>query len=378
MSQPKSNLPVVIGIFALLVVLGGGAYYFTKNMKKDTPAIAALNTDTDGAKTAESGEPAITPEEADEVSKAVAADGTTYDGVTPKEGNPVVAKVDGRDITRVDVFRYIKMLPENVQQLPPPAIYPMAVEQVINTRIVQNKAEDAGLENDPEVQQQLNLAKQQIIRSVYVQRAVDKAISDAELKKVYDEKIGELPDVEEIQASHILVPDEAKAKEIIAKLEEGGDFAKLAAENSSDPGNKDKGGDLGWFSKQDMVPEFADAAFKLGKGEISKTPIKTQFGFHVVKVVDKRARAKPTFAEVKPMLKVEASREKLEGLLADWRKTAKVETFDINGDPVKKAPEVAPAAGEQSAPAPVTEAAPEAATPATDADTAAPAPEVAE
>lgn len=347
MSQAKSNLPVVIGIFALLVVLGGGAYYFTKNMKKEAPAVAALNTN---APATASGEPAATAEETEAVTKAASEGGNTYDGVTPKEGNPVVATVDGRDITRVDVFRYIKMLPENVQQLPPPAIYPMAVEQVINTRIVQNKAEDAGLENDPEVLEQLAMAKQQIIRSVYVQRAVDKAISDSELKKIYDEKVGSAPSVEEIQASHILVPDEAKAKEIIAKLQEGGDFAKLAAENSGDPGNKDKGGDLGWFTKQDMVPEFADPAFKLGKGEISKSPIKTQFGFHVVKVVDKRERAKPTFAEVKPMLKVEASRGKLEQLLDDWRQTAKIETFDINGNPVKKEAEVAPAAGDHSTP----------------------------
>lgn len=358
MSDQKNNTPLIIGAVALLVVLGGGAFFATKNMTKDAPETALASADAAApaaggdasAAASNSGEPPATAEEADEVTKAASAAGS-FDGVTVKPGNPVIAKVDGRDITRVDVFRYIKMLPQNIQQLPPNAIYPMAVEQVINTRIVQNKAEDAGLENDPEVLEQLSMAKQQIIRSVYVQRAVDKQITDSELKKLYDEQIGKIPAVEEVKAAHILVDSEAKAKDIIAKLKSGADFAKLAAENSADAGNKNKGGDLGWFAKADMVPEFSEAAFKLAKGAVSETPVKTQFGYHIVKLEDKRERPKPSFAEVKPMLQVEARREKLETMLADWRKTAKIENFDINGDAVKGQADVAPAAGAASAPA---------------------------
>lgn len=381
MSEPKNNAPLIIGVVALLAIAGGAAFYFSKNMTKDAaPAItaeapadatapAASEQAATTAPASGSGEPAATAEEENEAMESAKAG---FDGVDVKPGNPVVAKVDGNDITRVDVFRFIKMMPANVQQLPPQAVYPLALEQVINTRLVQNKAEDQGLENDPEVQQQLSMAKQQIIRSVYVQRELDKEISDADVKAKYDAEIGKIPATEEIKAAHILVDSEAKAKDIIAKLESGGDFGKLASENSADPGNKDKGGDLGWFAKTDMVPEFADAAFKLGKGETSKTPVKTQFGYHVVKVEDKRERAKPTLDEVKPQILAELRREKLEGMLNNWRESAKIEKFDINGDPVKEEPQVAPSAGGQSAPAPeaapaeapAAEAAPEAEAPA--------------
>lgn len=360
MSEPKNNTPVIIGVIALLVIAGCAAFLFTKNMKKDPSAITAENSasaSNDGSEEAAAnpssgnGEPPASKEEQEEATKAATAG---FEGTDVKPGNPVVAKVDGKDITRVDVFRFIKMMPANVQQLPPQAVYPLALEQVVNTRLVQNKAEDSGLESDPEVQQQLSMAKQQIIRSVYVQRQLDKEISEGDLKAKYNDSIGKQTAIQEVKAAHILVDSEAKAKDIIAKLGDGGNFAKLAAENSGDPGNKDKGGDLGWFAKADMVPEFADAAFKLGKGDVSKAPVKTQFGWHVIKLEDKRERPKPSFNEVKPMIQAEVRREKLETMLDGWRKNARIEKFDINGEAVSE--DVAPAAGEQSTPA--TEAAP--------------------
>lgn len=362
MSEPKSNLPIAIGVAALIVVLGGAGYYISNNMKKDEPAVAAAASETATPQTEESssaapasansaGEPAATAEETEETTKSAQAAGS-FNGVDVKPGNPVVAKVDGKDISRVDVFRYIKMMPANVQQLPPTTVYPLALEQVINTRIVQNKAENAKLENDPEVAQQMAMAKQQIMRGIYIQREIDKQISDSDLKAKYDEAIGKAPDTKEIKAAHILVADKEKAQELIKKLKDGEDFAKLAAENSADPGNKDKGGELGWFAKTDMVPAFSEAAFAMSKGEVSKEPVETQFGWHVIKVEDERTRAKPAFEEVKPMLMTELRREKLEKMLESWRKTASIEKYDINGDPVKAGTdEVAPAAGDTSKPA---------------------------
>lgn len=352
MPQSKNKMPVIIGAVAFLAVAGGAMFYFSKNMTKDEVATAAseqMPAAAGGGETASgannTGEPPATSEEQAEAAKAASGF-----GVEVKPGNPVVAKVDGQDVTRVDVFRYIKMMPANVQQLPPTALYPLALDQVINTRIVQNKAEEAKLENDPEVEQQMSMARQQIIRSVYVQRALEKQISESDMKAKYDEQIGKMPAVEEVKAAHILVDSEDKAKDIIAKLQEGGDFAKLASENSGDPGNKDKGGDLGWFAKGDMVPEFSEAAFNLGKGDISKEPVKTQFGWHVIKLEDKRDRPKPTYESVKNEIRTELSRAKLEAMLDDWRKVARIEKFDINGDPVKEQPDVAPAAGEVPAP----------------------------
>lgn len=355
MSNPNNKMPMILGIIALLVVGGGAAFYFSQNMTKTEERVAQAPVNAGEPAEASpaagsTGEPPATEEETREAEAAAAS----FEGVEVEKGNPVVATVDGKDITRVDVFRYIKMMPANVQQLPPQAVYPIALDQVINTRLVQNKAEAAGLENDPEVRQQLDMAAQQIIRTVFVQRAVDKEISDADLKKKYNDMVGKTPAIEEVKAAHILVESEAKAKELIEKLNGGADFAKLASENSADPGNKDQGGELGWFAKQDMVPEFSDAAFKMAKGEVSKTPVKTQFGFHVVKVEDKRQRPKPSFEEVKPMIQAEMRREKLEAMLDKWKTAAKVERFDINGKAVSTAAttsdaDVAPAAGEAPA-----------------------------
>ncbi|MFA5592294.1 MAG: peptidylprolyl isomerase [Micavibrio sp.] len=346
-------MPIIAGVVALLVIAGGAALYFSKNMTKDTPAVTAqqqTQQPENGADIAAAGTPAQTspPASAEETREAEAA-AASFEGVTVEPGNPVVATVDGRDITRVDVFRYIKMMPANIQQLPPQTVYPLALDQVISTRLVQNKAEEAGLENDPEVLEQTNMAKQQILRTVFVQRAVDKVISQSDIKKKYDEVIGKAPTIEEIKASHILVGSEGQAKDLIEKLKGGADFAKLAAEFSADTGNKDQGGDLGWFAKQDMVPEFADAAFALGKGKLSEQPVQTEFGWHVVKVEDKRNRPKPSLEEVAPMIQAELRRERLESMLENWMKTASVERFDINGKPLAESDEVAPAAGNNDA-----------------------------
>lgn len=369
MSSGNSKMPMILAIVLVLAIAGGAMAYFSKNMKNERAAPAqtaeadnAAGTDVaeetpatgDEAQTASGTDAAASDEDS---SAAAEAAGGTINGVEVEEGNPVVARVDGKDITRVDVYNYIKMMPANIQQLPPAAIYPIALEQVINTRLVQNKAEEAGLESDPEVKKQMNLAEQQIIRSVYVQREVEKEISENDLRKAYDDAVARMGDLKEMKASHILVDSEAKAKDIISKLDAGEDFAKLARENSADPSNKENGGDLGWFTKQDMVPEFADAVFQMNKGQYTKAPIQTQFGYHVVKVDDLRDRPKPSYDELKPMLKVEVQRQKLEQMLDNWKQNANIEKFDINGKPVAAndtptaATDVMPAAGNDNQPA---------------------------
>jgi peptidyl-prolyl cis-trans isomerase C len=346
MSDKKNNTPLIVGVVAVLAIIVGAIFYMTKDDSGAAPASVASSSNeapvtSDASQPVSEGEAAAVAEQSADHPDLANAQGT-IDGVEVKPGNPIVARVDGRAITRLDVFRFIKLMPANIQQLPAAAVYPLALDQVINTRVVQNKADEAGLEKDAEVQEQLELAKQQIMRSVYVQRQVDKQISESDLKKAYDELVTKVPDVEEVSASHILVKDEATARDLIAQLNGGADFAKLAAANSNDPGNKDQGGNLGWFSKQDMVPEFSDAAFKIEKGKLGAEPVQTQFGWHVIKVNDKRKRPKPSYDEVKPMLQVELRREKLETIVEGWRKAATVETFDVNGNPVAKADAPAP------------------------------------
>ncbi len=339
----KSNKGI-LAVVAIAIVAAAGVMYFLSQNVENLPASGDQYIEASAEqRNAEGTTDEATNEDTDvaEVSTAAGGDQATETALNPQgtevePGNPVVAVVDGKEITRVDVYRYIKSMPQNLQQLPAATIYPLALEQVVNMRLVQNKAEAAKLGENEEVLKELEMAKQQIIRNVYLQEQVDKKISDADLKKLYKEYIAKVPDVKQRRASHILLENEEKAKEVIAKLEDGADFATLAQEMSTGPTGP-KGGDLGFFAKEEMVPEFAEAAFSINKGAYSNKPVKTEFGYHVIKVTDTRDLPKPTFEEMKPNLEAEKRREVLDGLVKKWRADSKIEQFDINGKPLKQA-----------------------------------------
>ncbi len=177
--------------------------------------------------------------------------------------DPVVAKVDGAPVYRSDVLEFIKTLPPQMQQVPPQAIFPMAVEQVISGKIVDEKAKAEGTANDEDVAIRLADAKVQIVRAVYAEKAINKDFSEDTVKKAYDDMVAKMPKVDEVHARHILVDSEAQAKDIIKKLDGGAKFEDLAKEFSKDKSNSASGGDLGYFAQADMVKEFADAAFAL-------------------------------------------------------------------------------------------------------------------
>lgn len=252
-----------------------------------------------------------------------------------RSGNPVVATVNGKDVNRSDVLTFIGTLPEQTRQMPIQNLFPLALEQVVNNMLVDSKVSGAKLDGDPEVQKMLEQAKQQIVRNVYIDRELDKEVTKKKLLKAYDELLTKLEDVQETKARHILVDSEGKAKEIIKKLKDGAKFEDLVKEYSKGP-SAENGGELGWFAKSEMIPEFADAAFALGKDETSKEPLKTQFGWHVIKVDDRRKRPEPDFEEVKPQLELQLRQQALTETLKKWQQDSKVKKFDINGDPVKE------------------------------------------
>ena len=258
--------------------------------------------------------------------------------------DPVVAKVDGQPVLRSEVLAFMKNIPPQMQQLPPETLFPIVLEQVINGKIVAEKAAKTDVANDPEVAKRLAEAKEQITRVVFMEREIGKNLSEARVQKAYDKFAAEQGKIDEVKARHILVDKESEAKDIIKKLQDGAKFEDLAKESSKDTANKSIGGDLGYFTKDAMVKEFADAAFAMKKGEVSKTPIKTQFGWHVIQIEDRRTRPVPALETVKSALEAQERREILNELLESWRKNATVEIFDINGNPVKKqeTPKTAP------------------------------------
>jgi len=289
-----------------------------------------------GAMVAMSGNGVAESDEAElsKISPASADTAESAEAPMIKLGNPVVAKVNGEDILRSDVFNFISGLPEQVRQMPIQTLFPLALEQVVNNRVINAKAGNAQLGADPEVEQLVTQAKDQIVRNVFIDRQIDAQITQKKLLSAYQDLLEELGDIEETKARHILVESEEKAREVIAKLDEGGNFEELAKEYSTGP-SAENGGELGWFAKNEMVPEFAEAAFAMEPGSHSTDPVQTQFGWHVIEVEERRTRPEPEFEAVKPQLEAQLRQEVLQDLVADWQKEAKIKKFDINGEPVK-------------------------------------------
>ena len=343
----KNNKAGIIVIVAAILVAAAGYFLTQKNDANDAVAETAETVnETMEAKSKVDQASSDTAEDANNVETPANIAASDF---VVEEGNPVVAKVDGVDITRLDVYRFIQTMPANVQQMPAIQVYPLAMEQVINTRIIQNKADQANLQDTDQFKAELEMAKQQIERNLFLQNQVNDKIADGRLKKSYNEFVKKLPEAEERRARHILLDTKEKAIAAIEKLGKGNETFEDLAKSLSQGPTASKGGDLGYFAKDEMVPEFANAAFSMGKGEFSKTPVKSQFGWHVIKVEDVRQRPKPTFEQMKPTLEAEARREVLDELLGKWREKAKIEQFDINGQPLKEGSSVIGVMPEQPA-----------------------------
>ena len=334
---------VIVALIALVLIAVGAIAYLSGQIGKtddSAPAQVAANdnAETPAATEAAAGEQGDAQENADTAS----ADQAGADPITIEPGNPVVAKVNGEDITRIDVFAYIQNLGPQVQQMPIEQLFPMATNQVVNAKLVEAKIAKTNLDNDPAVKKQLDAAKQQIVRNVFIQKEVEKAMTDERLKQAYDQYKANFPEVKEVKTRHILVKDEALAKDLLKQVKDGGDFAALAAEHSIDA-TKDKGGELGYIAKSDQVlPEFADAALALDVGEVSKKPLETQFGFHIIESLDKRNRAPAEFEQAKPFLAAQIRSQVLNEVVDGWREEADIEVLNINGQPIE------PAAGDET------------------------------
>jgi peptidyl-prolyl cis-trans isomerase C len=273
--------------------------------------------------------------------------------------DPVVLKVNGKDIHRSEIAQLQHGLGPQAAKMSLDEFYQQISDRLIVNTLLTDAAKAAKLDNDPDVKAanakaqdelkaELARAQEQIVTRTYVSHLEAKAVTDDALKALYDKTIKTQAGKPEVHARHILVKTEDEAKAIIADLDKGGDFAKLADEKSTDKG--ENGGDLGWFGKEQMVPEFSDAAFKLGKGEYTKTPVKSQFGWHVIKVEDTRVSPPPTFEEAKPKLREELGQKAVEEKVKDLRAKAKIEQFALDGSPMPAGPALAP--GPAPAPAP--------------------------
>lgn len=262
----------------------------------------------------------------------------------------VVAHLNGVDITEQDVALAAQEYQESIQQMPPDQVLPALINGIIDIRLMAQAAEAAGIANNPDSARVVNFARDRALRGEYLRTTVFATITEDAIKKRYDEETAKLVPGDEIHATHILVATEDEAKAIIAQLDQGGDFAAIAKEKSIDTGSGQQGGDLGFFGKGRMVKPFEDAAFALEVGTYTKAPVKSDFGFHVIKVLEKRKEVPPTLEQVHDQVEETLRKEAFFAKVEELRKTAKIEIIP------PPAPPAPPPAADAPAAAPTTEA----------------------
>ena len=195
---------------------------------------------------------------------------------------------------------------------------------MVTVKLLAQEADKSGLTKEPGFKKLLERQKEQAQAEYYIDQTIDKKITDKALHDLYDKTIAGAKQSEEIKARHILVETEDQAKDVAKQLKNGKDFAALAKEKSKDPGSAKNGGDLGWFTAEVMVPEFSKAAFALKAGEVSQ-PVKTQFGWHVIQLEDRRKQQAPKFDDVKDRLRQQLREQESSETIDRLKKSAKIE-----------------------------------------------------
>jgi len=242
------------------------------------------------------------------------------------DSDTVVARVNGVAIHQSDIAFAEEEIGSNMPNIPPEQRQDYLVNYLVDVALLSQAAEQQKLADRPDVKRQLAFDRNRLLMESLLKDTGRVAQTDSAEHQVYDEAIKQAKPEEEVHARHILVPTEDEAKAILAQLKGGADFAKLAKEKSKDPGAAD-GGDLGYFTREQMVPEFAEAAFKLGKGQLSD-PVKTSFGWHIIKVEDKRTKPTPTFEQVKSQIDNYVARRAQAQLVDKLRSAANIERLD--------------------------------------------------
>ena len=283
------------------------------------PAFAQSTNTNEAAETTEGAEPAETTG-ATESTDAPAAPAEM--AIEDLSADTVVVTVNGTPITLAELIAVRQSLPEQYQQLPDEILLGALAQQLADQQMLADSAVAKGLENAANVQLALKNQRRATLADAYMTDALIASITDDAVAAAYKERYENAEPVVEVRASHILVEEEAKAQDLKKQLDEGADFAALAAEHGTD-GTKTRGGDLGWFVHEQMVPEFADAAFALEPGTISD-PVQSPFGWHLIKVVEKRNRPAPPLDAVRDDLVGELSQELQEKIIKDGRDSAEI------------------------------------------------------
>lgn len=239
--------------------------------------------------------------------------------------NTVLARVNGSDISEAEYQDLMKDLPKQINALPENIVRKVALDQLINTKVVLQAAEKYKVEDDPETRRRLGYARERVLIEQYLKKTGDDDLTEGDLKKAYTDYKKENPPQQVVKTRQILVKSEDTAKDIISQLQNGADFVQLAKKYNLDESYKISGGETGYLAKNEAAPEYTEAAFALKKGEYTQTPVKTPLGWHVIKLEDRKQRPTPGFEEVKNSLRDHALEEIMQKRVATLRSKAKVD-----------------------------------------------------
>ena len=239
----------------------------------------------------------------------------------------VVATINGMPITDADLAIADNEIGADMGSLPPAQKRMSLLEFLIDNQLFAEAADAEKLGQGADFETRLKYLKRRALRELYFEKVIKSSFTDAEARKIYDDQVKLMKPEEEVSARHILVETEDKAKELKEKVKGGGDFAALAKESSKDPGSKDDGGNLGYFGHGQMVPQFEEVVFKLAKGDVSD-PVKTQFGWHLIKIEDKRFKQPPAFDVVKDRIIQSQLLQKAQQSAVALRAKSKIEFVD--------------------------------------------------
>ena len=250
-------------------------------------------------------------------------------GLAWSQSDPVIAKVNGVEIRESDLAMAEEDVGQNqqLQVLTGDARRDYLVSYLADVILAAKAAEGKKVADQKDFKSRLAFIRNKLLMETLLQQEGKAALTPDATKKVYEEAVKSMGNEQEVRARHILVPTEDEAKAILAEVKKGTDFAELAKQKSKDPGAAAEGGDLGYFGKDQMVPEFAETAFKLDKGQVSD-PVKTQFGWHIIKVEDTRTKPVPEFAQVKDQVETYVVRKAQADYIHKLQESAKIERLD--------------------------------------------------
>ena len=259
-----------------------------------------------------------------------AADVLSLDGRSQTEADPLVAIVDGHPIRLTELGKASDTLPENLRAMPFDALYPALLERMIDHQALVSMARRQGLDDIPDIKREITAAVENVLEAAYLRREALSKVTDQAIQNRYNQEFGNRAATEEVRARHILVGTEAEAANLLAELKKGADFATLAGTLSKDPDGK-RGGDLGFFRREQVWPSFADLVFSLPPGQVGPRPVRNEFGWHVVKVEERRLVAPPSLPDVRDSIRQQLVAQAVRQAVKQARAQLPIREFNIDG-----------------------------------------------